>query len=112
MENHAHIPYYAIIIIATLAGILSVSGSLNDLVDSASLIFLITFGIVNYIAFIQKVKYKYISLAGSIGCALSIIISSVIQFEKRPVPLIIIISIILLTIIGRPLVLKKISKTS
>ncbi len=106
-ENQAKIPYYAIIIIAGLAAVLATIGSLDALVDAASLIFLITFCIVNYISFQQNIKYRILSLIGSVACLIAIILSSYKQFQKNSIPLIIIISLILSILIGRPYILKK-----
>ena len=106
-ENQANIPYYAIIILAGLAAVLAAIGSLSTLVDAASLIFLITFAAVNYISFQQKMKYKILSLFGSIACLIAIMLSSYNQFKERPIPLIIILVFIFLALIGRPFILKK-----
>nr|MDA3905875.1 APC family permease [Bacteroidales bacterium] len=108
-ENQENIPYYAIIIMAGLATILATIGSLSALVDAASLIFLITFAVVNYLSYQQKMKYKIISLIGSIACLIAIIISSYEQFQNRPIPLVIILVLILLALIGRPFILKKLN---
>ena len=102
-RNKSNIPYYAILIIASFSAVLAVAGSLTILVDSASLIFLITFGIVNYIGFIEKIRYRYLSLAGSIMCLLAIILSSFEQAKENPVLLIITVMLILLAMFGRPL---------
>lgn len=109
-ENRSHIPYYAIITIAGLATVLAVIGTLGTLVDSASLIFLITFGTVNFIGYRQKIKYRGLCLAGSIGCAIAIILSVYDQLRYRPVPLLIIIVLIALALLGRPYILKKTEK--
>jgi len=93
--------------LAGLAAVLAVIGSLNTLVDAASLIFLITFAAVNYISFQQKMKYKILSLFGSIACLIAIILSSYNQFQERPIPLIIIVVFIFLALIGRPFILRK-----
>ncbi len=106
-ENNANIPYYAIIIMAGLAAVLASIGSLDTLVDAASLIFLITFAFVNYISYQQKMKFKILSLIGSIACLIAILLSSYEQFQNRPIPLIIILVFILLVFIGRPFVLRK-----
>jgi amino acid transporter len=108
-ENQANIPYYAIIIMAGLAAVLATIGSLDTLVDAASLIFLITFAFVNYISFQQKMKYKLLSLIGSIACLIAIILSSYDQFQNQPIPLIILLVLITLVFIGRPFVLRKIN---
>ena len=106
-ENHENIPYYAIIIISGFSAILAAIGSLGTLVDAASLIFLITFGIVNYLSFKQKLKYRIISLIASITCFIAILLSSYKQFQNNPIPLIIILFLILSIFIGRPYILKK-----
>ena len=106
-ENQANIPFYAILIIAVLAAILATLGSLDMLVSAASLIFLITFGVVNYIGFLQKIKYRVLSLIGSIACLTAILLSSYKQLKSKPIPLIIIVSLILLVLIGRPYIMKK-----
>lgn len=106
-ENNAKIPYYAIIIMAGLAAVLATIGSLNALVDAASLIFLITFAVVNFISYQQKMKYRILSLIGSITCLIAIILSSYEQFQNRPIPLIIILGLIFLVLIGRPFILRK-----
>lgn len=106
-ENQANIPYYAIIIMAGLAAVLATVGSLSALVDAASLVFLITFAIVNYISYQQKMKYRILSLIGSFACLIAILISSYEQIQTRPIPLILIIVFIFLALIGRPFILKK-----
>ena len=106
-ENQAKIPYYAIIIIAGLSAVLATIGSLDALVDAASLIFLITFGIVNYISFLQNIKYRILSLIGSVACLIAILLSSYEQVQKNPIPLLIIMVLILSILIGRPYILKK-----
>lgn len=106
-ENEANIPFYAIIIIAGLAAVLATIGSLSTLVDAASLIFLITFAIVNYICYQQKMKYRILSLIGSVACLIAIILSSYEQFKEDPIPLIIIFFFIFLSLVGRPFILKK-----
>ena len=106
-ENEANIPFYAIIIIAALAAVLATIGSLSTLVDAASLIFLITFAIVNYICYQQKMKYRILSLIGSVACLIAIVLSSYEQFKEDPIPLIIILFFIFLALVGRPFILKK-----
>ncbi|MBK5244410.1 MAG: amino acid permease [Eubacteriaceae bacterium] len=108
-ENQANIPFYAILTIAGLAAILAAIGTLNTLVDAASLIFLITFGIVNYIGFLEKVKYRVLSLIGAIACLIAILLSSYEQLKNNPIPLIIMAFLILMVWIGRPYIIKKIN---
>lgn len=83
-ENDSNIPYYALLTIAGVATSLAIIGSLNSLVDAASIIFLFTFGTVNFIAFQQKVKWKWVCLTGAIGCGLAIVADIIEQIEKIP----------------------------
>ncbi len=103
VKNKDSIPKYSILGIAGLAAVLSVIGSLGALVDSASLVFLITFGAVNYLAFRQKTKYHFISLIGVIGCLAAIILAGIEQVQKNPVALIAICAVIIAALIGRPM---------
>lgn len=106
-ENQENIPYYAVLMIAGMACILAATGSLGSLVDAASLIFLFTFGTVNFIAFSQKVKYYRLCFLGALSCALAILADIVVQVQKNPVPLIILLSIVVCTIVFRPILLRK-----
>lgn len=109
-ENQAHVPYYAVLTMAGLAAVLATIGSLSALVDAASLIFLITFAVVNFISFQQKMRYRFFSLFGAIACLVAIVISSYAQLQENPIPLIIILSFLALAFIGRPFLLKKMNR--
>ena len=109
-ENSSGIPYIAIILIAGLAALLSIIGSLATLVDAAGLIFLFTFGIVNLIAYSEKVKYRILCLIGALGCLVAILLASYEQFLQNPVPLIILIMAVVAILIARPYITKAIHK--
>jgi amino acid transporter len=109
IENKSHIPYYALLSIAGFASVLAIIGSLGSLVDAASIIFLFTFGTVNFIAFQQKVKLKWICLLGTIGCALALIADVIVQVQKAPYAIGGLILITVLIFILRPYILKKIN---
>lgn len=106
-ENKANVPYYAILSMAVVAAALAAIGSLSTLVDAASLIFLITFGVVNYLAFRQKVKWRWLCMAGTSCCLVAIALSAYKQIQERPIPLLIMIVVMAGIFIGRPIVLKK-----
>ena len=110
--NKKEMPFYAILIISGLGAVLAVTGSLDTLVDAASLIFLITFGIVNFISFRQKVKFRYIPLSGAIACLVAAGISAWEQIQQDPVPLIILLGMIVLVVIVRPLITKRLNNNS
>jgi amino acid transporter len=107
-ENKSNIPYYALLTIAGFAISLAIIGSLGSLVDAASIIFLFTFGTVNFIAFQQKVKWKWICLTGAIGCGLAIVADIIEQIEKIPFAIGVLIAITACIFIFRPYLLKKI----
>lgn len=109
-ENNSGIPYIAIILIAGLAALLSIIGSLATLVDAAGLIFLLTFGIVNLIAYSEKVKYRSLCLIGALGCLVAIVLASYEQFLQNPVPLVILIGVVVAILIARPYITKAIQK--
>lgn len=106
-ENKENIPYYALLSIAALAAVLSAIGSLASLVDAASIIFLFTFGTVNFLAFLQKIKYRWICLLGAISCGLAIIADIVEKIDKIPYALIGLVLISTALFIFRPYLLRK-----
>ncbi|MCB0661640.1 MAG: amino acid permease [Saprospiraceae bacterium] len=105
-ENKSGIPWLAIVIIAGFAGLLSAIGSLSTLVDAASLIFLVTFGTVNFIAFREKIKWHWLSLIGFGGCLAAAIASTIRQFQINPVAIGIVLFLLMAAFFGSPLILK------
>ena len=100
-ENRANIPYYSILLVAGVAALLSVIGSLNALVNAASLIFLFTFGTVNYLAYRKGITLAWVSLLGALGCGVAIVLSAIDQFEHSPVALLVMGAVICLVLGGR-----------
>lgn len=107
-ENKQNIPHYAIYTIAGLAAVLAIIGSLNSLVDAASIIFLFTFGAVNFIAFQQKVKFKWISLIGALSCGLAINADIIVKIGETPFAIVGLLVISTSLFIFRPYILRKI----
>ena len=93
--------------IAGIAALLAMLGSLSSLVDVASIIFLFTFGIVNFIAFQQKIKRKWLCLAGAICCGLAIITDIAVQIQKIPYAIVGLIAISSAIFLLRPYLLKR-----
>jgi hypothetical protein len=108
-ENSKKIPYFSILFIAGFAILLAVVGNLSILVDSASVIFLFTFGVVNLIAFTQKVKWRFFCLMGFILCLMAIILSVLEQWKNNPFIILVIILSVVFIFIFRPLILKKLN---
>jgi len=109
-ENTENIPIYAILTIASLAAILAIIGSLGSLVDAASIIFLFTFGMVNFIAYKQQVKLKWVCLVGAIGCALAIVADIADQIRELPYEIAGLIVFSACIFIFRPYILKKMNQ--
>lgn len=104
--NAKDIPDRAIIVLGSLAGILAVAGSLTALVEAASLIFVITFGTVNWLCYRESKKRKWIP---AIGVAIAAITASTLLFRvavSKPVVFGGLLLIVLLVIMGRPLLLR------
>jgi amino acid transporter len=106
-ENKAGIPWLSVLIIAGFAGLLSAIGSLSSLVDAASLIFLVTFGTVNYIGFREKIKWRWLSLIGAAGCLVAGIASIIRQFETNPTGISIVLALLVIAFVGSPFILKE-----
>ncbi len=105
--NENDVPDRSIIILGSLAAALAVVGSLSSLVEAASLAFLCTFGIVNWIAFKEAESKKLIPV---FGVLMSGIIGLALIFRlviSKPLALAGVSLVVLLIVFGRPFLLKK-----
>ncbi len=103
--NANGVPDRSIILLGSLAGILAIIGSLSSLVEAASLVFLFTFGVVNWIAFRESENKKWIP---AVGVLLAILVAAALVFRlaiSKPIALGFIALIIVLITLGRPLLL-------
>lgn len=72
-ENRAGIPDRAVLVLGAGSAVLAMSGSLNELVEAASLTFLFTFTVVNWMAWrVLPGHGRWPSLAGALGALLAI----------------------------------------
>lgn len=106
-ENRHHIPMYAIWSISGVAVLLSIAGNLSSLVDAASIVFLFTFGTVNWIAFQQKVERRWLSLLGASFCGCAIIFDIIVKVQEKPFTIIGLICFSLIIFIFRPVLLRR-----
>lgn len=106
-ENESRIPYYALFTISGFAIALAIIGNLGSLVDAASIIFLFTFGTVNFIAFYQKVKWRWLPFTGAIGCGLAIIADIIEQIQEIPYSIGGLFVLTICVFIFRPYLLRK-----
>ncbi|MEC9489366.1 MAG: APC family permease [Halanaerobiales bacterium] len=100
-KNKAGIPDRSIYIIGGVGSLLAAFGNLSSLVEAASFIFLVTFAIVNFVAFKEIAKTKIISFLGGAGAALASVLLF-IRFLQRDLKVILALSILLiLATLGR-----------
>lgn len=108
--NSNDVPARSIIILGGFAGLLAVIGSLSSLVEGASLIFLCTFGIVNWIAYRESKTKQWIPALG-VGIAIIIALALIFRLAiSKPVILGAMVIVILLIVLGRPFLLRKTKK--
>ncbi|WP_224482913.1 APC family permease [Robertkochia aurantiaca] len=107
--NSHDVPDRAVIMWGTLAAVFAVIGSLSSLVEAASLVFLITFGIVNWLAYKEEGSKKWIPI---IGIAFGAITAIALLFRlliARPWSLAFLLALMFIIIFVRPYILKRIS---
>lgn len=110
--NSNGIPDRAVIFIGVMAAILAVTGSLSTLVEAASLVFLSTFGIVNYIAIKHINEHNWIPLLGVIISAITMMILLMRLTFIAPTALGILAFFVLVIVFGRPYILKRVTTDS
>jgi len=104
--NAGRIPDYAVIAIGLVSALLAALGSLQTLVQAASLTFLFTFATVNAIAFAQRVKLRWISLIGLAGAAIAGAVAIWHMLFSNPMTLLALVLIVLTASLGRPFILR------
>lgn len=105
-KNNNGIPGKSIILIGGLGAVLASIGALSALVEAASFIFLITFTIVNFVAFYELDSNKLVSISGAIGAMLSLLVLSYRFIHKSPTVLVFLSLLIVFVTIGRTLLYK------
>ena len=112
-KTHNNVPYRAVILLGVLSTVLAVIGKLSSLVEAASMIFLITFGVVNIIALkFLKTNKKWISWVGIILAGIVILVLLSRLAIVAPIQLGILGSLALLIILGRPAIMRNYSSNS
>ncbi len=110
--NSNDIPDRAIIFIGVLAALLAITGSLSTLVEAASVVFLFTFGTVNYIAQKHLDTHDWIPWTGIVLSCIVMILLLLRLIFTAIVPLCILIFFVLAIVFGRPYILKKVKTDS
>jgi amino acid transporter len=104
--NRHDVPDYAVIGIGLTSGLLASLGSLEMLVQAASLSFLFTFGTVNGIALVQGANYRWISLAGLFGSFAATAALIWQSLVGEPLVLVVLAAMVLIATVGRRSILK------
>lgn len=105
-RNGHGVPDRAIVVLGGLAAVLAATGSLSALVEAASLVFLVAFGIVHAIAWRERAAARWtsvvaITLGGVVGVHLVVRLAT-----TKPIALGIILALFAVGIWGRPAVLR------
>ncbi len=109
-ENDSGIPDHAVLLIGGLAAVLAVIGSLESLVEAASLVFLFTFATVNVLAFQRTDERRWVFAAGASGATAAALFLCWRLWQESPYALVVLVGILLVAIIGRPWILKRTSR--
>lgn len=77
LRNRQRVPWFGTVLIAVVAAVLAVIGGIDALVESASLVFLLIFALVNVIALRRRTGHhlmSWIGLAGSLSAAVLLVL--------------------------------------
>ncbi|MCB9666589.1 MAG: amino acid permease [Myxococcales bacterium] len=109
--NNAGIPNRAVIALGTAAASLAAIGTLQSLVGAASLAFLFTFAVVCGLAFQQHAGTRWVTGSGALASAAATVALIVQLVETDPAALVFLIGLALVTIFGRPVILRHLPGT-
>lgn len=106
--NRNGLPGRSILFLAGAAVVLAVVGDLGHLVEAASLAFLVTFATVNVLAArgVDRTVNRVVGVVGAIGSLLAAATLAVRLADKAPGVLIGVGAVVLLSAVGRPLILR------
>ena len=109
-QNSRDIPDYAVILIGVIAGVLALFGSLDSLVEAASLIFVVTFAAVNFIAARELKKARVLWWIGFLLCVAITIVLAIRLAIEQTIPLLGMIALVALVVWVRPKVVRRIEQ--
>ena len=99
--NRSGVPDRSVLFIGTLGLVFSIFGELEVLVDLASLIFLVTFGVVNIVAFLNVSKNRVISFMGFTGAFASMLILIWKLYTTAPIVMFFFVTLLIAVTLGR-----------
>ena len=111
-KNRAGVPDRSVLGLGVLAALLAVVGSLNSLVEAASLAFLFTFAVVCGLACWEKVGRRLITGFGSLFAGLASLALIVRLIRTDPTALAFLVVLVVVALFGRPLLLRHVRTES
>ncbi len=108
-RNRFDVPDRPIMFIGTVATLLAILGSLSSLVEAASLVFLITFLIVNLICYREVNRWRWVPILGVVvAVPVGLLLISRLLLTA-PLPLALLAFLAVFAIFGRPFILRRLS---
>ncbi|MCB0360328.1 MAG: amino acid permease [Bdellovibrionales bacterium] len=108
--NSHDVPDHAVIALGMSAALLSAIGSFSSLVEAASLAFLVTFTVVNSVAFLEHAGHRTLTGCGVI-CGIGAVGALCWRLaHTAPASLVVLAGTALVVFVGRPLVLNALSR--
>jgi amino acid transporter len=108
-QNRHSIPDRAVLALGAAAGLLAMIGSLVDLVEAASLAFLITFTVVCWLAYHRRVGNRVMAGAGAAGAGGASVALLWRLATNNPVALVAFGVLLLLAFVARPWILARVA---
>jgi amino acid transporter len=105
-ENQNGIPDRAVLIIGGTGALLAIIGSLETLVEAASLVFLFTFATINTLAFQQIKHRRWVFGAGAAGASVAGAFLCWRLMHVTPFALGLLAFLVLIATVGRPFILR------
>jgi len=104
-----NLPDRAIVTLGSGAALLAAVGSLDTLVEAASLAFLGTFAVVGWLAFSQRAGNRMLTALGAGGAAAATVALIVRLATHDPFALVALAVLVAIAVVGRPLILEHVS---
>ena len=105
-QNRFGSPDRAVILLGAAGAVMAMVGGLSDLVEAASLAFLVTFATVNVLAAMHTDHRRWVGAAGACGAAAAAIGLCIRLAETRPVSLAVMGILVVIAVAGRPLIMR------
>ena len=109
-ESRLGVPYVAVLIIGLAGAGLAMVGTIETLVEAASLIFLFTFATANVMAFAYIKRKRWITAGGAAGASAACAFLVWEMFHTSPLSLGLLLIVILISTVGRIFILRRLNR--